>query len=463
MFFSMKTVFAAPALDMYMQEQFDAYSVEQSVLASTEISAPDRMNLWLQDEKKISTWIEQLPEEHKDSDRFFVMPRYGLIAPVLIPLSNDREAIDNGESIDALSYLERWVFHHFGTLPEDWIGNTVLAWHTSFSKNSPWSFKTIFQPLLVSDIGDQFRYINKNKENHTWDRYIYEISIMDIVDFDDAAYWMTQRVSSPTITTYGCYPLGTTERRKVVQSVLISQDSQSLERVHFAAQEDILHDKDLQIWVISPISNNQIEKEEHIEEEMSSHNSYESDENDIYNGLEEKSSVDHMIQISKKEESIERISLPPSNTKISQISTHIKEPIIVWNENLIANPERIGVYSWAHIEENSKIYHWDLDVVYTWEAIYKYHWSAESKNNIYDEQIEITQDFSIQKDTKKHWLTSNRYSLSNLDVSQKRLLLVRLEMIVETLDQQEITALKIKLKENQEFRDVLWTWLIGER
>lgn len=89
----------------------------------------------------------------------------------------------------------------------------VIAAHSSFSKEKPGRYKTIFQALPITRIHDKVFYYEKNAQG-SYDFYEYTITnSFETVKTDVAI--LGQNVTKETLTTYGCYKIGTNDKRWV--------------------------------------------------------------------------------------------------------------------------------------------------------------------------------------------------------------------------------------------------------
>lgn len=89
----------------------------------------------------------------------------------------------------------------------------VIAAHSSFGKDKPGRYKTIFQALPITRVGDKVFYYEKNGQG-SFD--FYEYTIKDSFETDKTnVSILKQQVSKETLTTYGCYKIGTNDKRWV--------------------------------------------------------------------------------------------------------------------------------------------------------------------------------------------------------------------------------------------------------
>jgi sortase (surface protein transpeptidase) len=95
----------------------------------------------------------------------------------------------------------------------------VIAAHSSFKKEDPGTYKTVFQTLPISDPGDKIFVYRKNSTN-AYDLYTYQIT--DSFRTDKKNTKILAQTTQPTLTTYGCYAIGSNEERRVNQAQLIS-------------------------------------------------------------------------------------------------------------------------------------------------------------------------------------------------------------------------------------------------
>lgn len=84
--------------------------------------------------------------------------------PVLTPNQSDADLIRAGKAFNHYPYLEKGALHYFGTSPSRGAGNLSIAAHSSYLKQDPGRYKTVFQALPITNIGDTIWYFEKNAE-----------------------------------------------------------------------------------------------------------------------------------------------------------------------------------------------------------------------------------------------------------------------------------------------------------
>lgn len=163
--------------------------------------------------------IQTLPyDQDKSAAWYVVYPKAWVTIPLVWPDNTDIEKIKVWELFNHYKYLEEWALHYVWDAPDQWIGNMVLAVHSSFAKNDLWRYKTAWQVAPLSTIGDKiFVYLADTTGKYTL--YIYTIKRSEQIP-ETAVDILKQDVSEKSLTLFTCYPIGTTDARRVNQAVL---------------------------------------------------------------------------------------------------------------------------------------------------------------------------------------------------------------------------------------------------
>jgi len=94
----------------------------------------------------------------------------------------------------------------------------VLAVHSSYLKNDPGRYKTAGQVAPLSTVGDKvFVYLADTTGKYTL--YIYTIKRSEEIP-EIAVDILKQDVTEKLLTLFTCYPIGTSDARRVNQAVL---------------------------------------------------------------------------------------------------------------------------------------------------------------------------------------------------------------------------------------------------
>jgi hypothetical protein len=169
----------------------------------------------------LSYWVYNvLPyEADRNANAYLVYPQLWIVVPVLTPNASDKALIYAGKSFSHYSYLENGALHYFGQSPSQGKGNMSIAAHSSYYKNDIGRYKTIFQVLPISRPWDTVWYFEKNSA-WSYDLYEYEITESYETDEKDVSILSYNNDGNTYLTTYGCYPIGSNEKRRVNKSIL---------------------------------------------------------------------------------------------------------------------------------------------------------------------------------------------------------------------------------------------------
>lgn len=147
-------------------------------------------------------------------DMRIIIPRIGSNVPVVpVPTANliarDWAALEN----DIQGSLRDGVVHYPGTAFPDQIGNVVLTGHSSYFPWDPGRFKDVFALLHQVQIKDKVVIYYDQK------KFIYQVSEKSVVLPDQIDVLGPSDDSRVTLIT--CTPIGTNEKRLIVEAVLI--------------------------------------------------------------------------------------------------------------------------------------------------------------------------------------------------------------------------------------------------
>ncbi len=169
----------------------------------------------------IAYWKDEvLPyTEDRNHDQYLVIPRLGLVAPLIYyefkgDLKNfNQKALDKAFEGGVATYPQMAKLGEYG--------NALIGGHSSYYTRKKSNYKTIFATIPELDPGDEIRwYARKNGKRHRY-RYIVTESYggqndpktgkfnTDIVDVDPAIQEMT---------LYTCIPIGTDRDRRIVKA-----------------------------------------------------------------------------------------------------------------------------------------------------------------------------------------------------------------------------------------------------
>ena len=213
---------------------FQMHGVETVDNPSVETTYPERAQPDdTQSITDLSHWLDILPYE-QDMNRYgyVVYPEHGIVTPFDTPSADDTQKIKNGKKFDHYPYLDNGALHYRGKDPTQWTAwNMVIAAHSSYLKDKPWRYKTVFQALPISSTGDKIFVYMKNENNtiyntetqkieESYDLYIYEIQKSFRTDMRDISV-LSQDTNEQMLTTYGCYIIWSNSERRINQAILI--------------------------------------------------------------------------------------------------------------------------------------------------------------------------------------------------------------------------------------------------
>lgn len=170
----------------------------------------------------LSYWVnEVLPyEEDKNLSAYIIYPKYGTIVPVRQLNKEDKQKILNKKWFNHYKYLQEWSLHYVWYSPSQWLGNMVIAWHSAYQNKDKGRYKTAFQSVIFSNQDDIIWYFEKTSD-WTYTRFEYKITDSNKISSKDTKIlFPTKQIKQ--LTTYTCYPIGSTENRRYNKADLIS-------------------------------------------------------------------------------------------------------------------------------------------------------------------------------------------------------------------------------------------------
>jgi len=134
--------------------------------------------------------------------------------------ATDRQAYlqGNTDAVDLNTYLQDGVLHYPGTASFGTQGNAVVVGHSSYYKNDPGRYKTVFQAIIGLDLGDEV-WVYVRQPEGTYQQYVYTVLKSYETSPDHGEIFTTERGKNLTLIT--CTPIGTTSARRVVQARIL--------------------------------------------------------------------------------------------------------------------------------------------------------------------------------------------------------------------------------------------------
>ena len=121
--------------------------------------------------------------------------------------------IDGNNMEGYMKSLESGVAHLKSTALPGENGNTVIFGHSSYYKNKPGNYKTVFAKLNNLAVGDEIKINYKSKD------LIYKVTEKRIVKPEDTSV-VNQDKTQKILTLITCWPVGTTNERLVIRADL---------------------------------------------------------------------------------------------------------------------------------------------------------------------------------------------------------------------------------------------------
>ncbi len=138
-----------------------------------------------------------------------VIDKINIDAPVILSQDATEEMLQRD--------LQGGVIHYPGMAIPGRRGNSYIAGHSSNYSWSAGSYNTIFRDLNQVVPGDRI-LVSEVLASGREVRHVYEVSLSEEVEADDARIFADSQSSVLTLTT--CWPLGTADRRIMVKAYL---------------------------------------------------------------------------------------------------------------------------------------------------------------------------------------------------------------------------------------------------
>lgn len=174
-----------------------------------------------QDKKDVSYRVNEVlqDENAKSADMYIVYPTHGIVIPVREPNETDFKLIQQGEDFNHYKYLEKWALHHFWAHPAVEKGNIVIAAHSSFTKSSPWTYKTVGQAFIISRPGEKI-FLYTKTDAGDFDLFEYTITASYETSKYNVSILPYKNDGKSYLTTYACFKIGSNKDRRVNEAVL---------------------------------------------------------------------------------------------------------------------------------------------------------------------------------------------------------------------------------------------------
>jgi len=139
------------------------------------------------------------------------IPRLQIEAPIVLNVpGNDRKKY--------FQALERGVAHLQGTPLPGEKGNSFIFGHSSFYRNAPGEYKTVFRRLNLLREGDKIEVIVRYKNPISQQTFIFVVKEKKLVSPQDLS--ALKQTDFPSLTLMTCWPPGTTKYRLLIKATL---------------------------------------------------------------------------------------------------------------------------------------------------------------------------------------------------------------------------------------------------
>ncbi|PIE85186.1 hypothetical protein CSA08_03525, partial [Candidatus Gracilibacteria bacterium] len=196
-------------------------------IGSVNIKLPNKEIFRLAGNKNtnVDFWLNILPKQDRNKDKYIVIPKEGLIMPINTVSKNDKvySNFTNGGNENFWKYLETGAVEIPATSLNGYgeVGNKVIAGHSSFYYRSMGRYSTHFQKIILLKPETEIWIYEKNKETGKFDRYVYEVFKSYNTDKKDISVLYPTRIKQLTLFT--CTPIGGITGRWIVKAKFIEK------------------------------------------------------------------------------------------------------------------------------------------------------------------------------------------------------------------------------------------------
>lgn len=168
---------------------------------------------------ELSHWLEVLPKEDRNKNKYIVIPSSWLVMPINEVKENSKEYTNfiNGWEEDFHKILKT------GSVELPWtslngygeIWNKVIAWHSSYFKNSNARYKTHFQKIIWMEKNEEI-WIYEKDNTGKYTRYVYKVRAS--YNTKDTDIDVIKPTESSVLTLFTCTPIWGIAGRWIVKA-----------------------------------------------------------------------------------------------------------------------------------------------------------------------------------------------------------------------------------------------------
>lgn len=142
--------------DLVLESPALQYTAPDWFVPHDQATAPEDASYWI-------NTVFPMPQ-YRNEDLYLVIPWLGLVTPIVkIPQwSSDFSTMVSGGEIWINKYLNNWIIEYVNSVRPWHRGKRVDFGHSNFYKDKEGDFKSIFWNLMKVDVGDEFRYFERN-------------------------------------------------------------------------------------------------------------------------------------------------------------------------------------------------------------------------------------------------------------------------------------------------------------
>ena len=168
---------------------------------------------------ELSHWLEVLPKEDRNKNKYVVIPSSWLVMPI-------NEVKENSKEYN--NFINGWEedFHEIlktGSVEIPWTSlngygetwNKVIAWHSSYFKNSTARYKTHFQKIIWMEKNEEI-WIYEKDETGKYTRYVYKVRAS--YNTKDTDIEVIKPTESSVLTLFTCTPIWGVAGRWIVKA-----------------------------------------------------------------------------------------------------------------------------------------------------------------------------------------------------------------------------------------------------
>ncbi|MBS9783769.1 sortase [Candidatus Gracilibacteria bacterium] len=168
-------------------------------------------------------WLDVVPEEDRNKDKYIVLPTQGLVMPINTVDKTEQAYSDfiNGENQNFNNFMHDGAIEIPGTSTRGYgeVGNKMIAGHSSYWYSGSTRYKTHFQKIIGMEEGEEIWVYERDAWSGEFKRYVYRVhSSYNTSKYDVD---VLKPVDTKQLTLMTCTPIGGISGRWIVKGEFV--------------------------------------------------------------------------------------------------------------------------------------------------------------------------------------------------------------------------------------------------